>query len=725
MPYPAEPVDLLSLLDQLVAAVWVYDLSVGRIPWANRSALALWGAKDLDALRARDFSPVSEASRLRLQLTLERVHGGERSFEENWTFYPNGVATTVRCCLSGVHLTDGRPVVLLEGTVVHGADSQHDALRSIESMRHTPTQVTLFSVDGAVLTQNPAAQQVFGAGVQAAGFVARFADEAEGQAALQRLAADQPVSGEFRSRTRAGPRWHALDARLATDPATGRKIIVASQTDITDRVLAQRALSERSEELREALRLQAEANRERGLLLANISEGLVMVDTAGRVSAERSAVLDAWAEAPPVAPGAPLPTIWEYLGLPADRAAEMRLGWESLAEDVLPLELSLDQLPKELRLHGRTLRVEYKPVLAGGVLQQVMLVLRDVTGDLERARLEAEQRELLEATDRMLHNRDGFRDFFLEADGQVTRLLAEPEAEGGLPEDMLSLRRILHTLKGNSGLYGLSTLASLCHEIETRMAETGAGLGAADREALSRRWQSLRERLKPLIGHAQSERIELSREEYEGLMDAVQRGVPRPILLERLRSLRLQPIHSKLEHLAGQARALCRRLGRDEPEVTIQADGVRIPPERFGDFFGTLGHVVRNAVDHGVEPPAERELAGKRRAARLWLRGQLSRERLVIEIEDDGRGVDWERLRQKAQAQGLPVQTQAQLVRALFADGVSTREEVTDLSGRGVGLAAVRVACAALGGEVDVRSTPGRGTCFSFRFPGELARGDA
>jgi chemotaxis protein histidine kinase CheA len=89
----------------------------------------------------------------------------------------------------------------------------------------------------------------------------------------------------------------------------------------------------------------------------------------------------------------------------------------------------------------------------------------------------------------------------------------------------------------------------------------------------------------------------------------------------------------------------------------------------------------------------------------------------VIQVSDDGRGIDWERVRSRARAAGLPHGDQAALVEALFAEGVSTAENVTSVSGRGVGLSALREACRALDGSIQVTSKSGEGTTLVFRFP--------
>ena len=153
-------------------------------------------------------------------------------------------------------------------------------------------------------------------------------------------------------------------------------------------------------------------------------------------------------------------------------------------------------------------------------------------------------------------------------------------------------------------------------------------------------------------------------------------------------------------------------------ESTAEVDAaVETPPERWAPVFAALPHVVRNALDHGLEVPEERLQAGKTSCGRLTLSVAVEGNEVVLVIEDDGRGIDWDRIRLLADQRGLPATTEEDLVAALFSDGLTTRTEATELSGRGVGTAAVRQAIQGIGGEVRVESEPGRGTRFVFRAP--------
>jgi chemotaxis protein histidine kinase CheA len=125
-------------------------------------------------------------------------------------------------------------------------------------------------------------------------------------------------------------------------------------------------------------------------------------------------------------------------------------------------------------------------------------------------------------------------------------------------------------------------------------------------------------------------------------------------------------------------------------------------------------HVLRNCIDHGLETPEERLALGKAVPAKVSLSTRLDGDRFIVEMSDDGRGIDWQAVAEKAHALGHPASTPGELTEALFLDGLSTRAEASEHSGRGVGLGAVRQACERLGGRVEVQSQPGAGTTFRF-----------
>ncbi|MEM9215565.1 MAG: hybrid sensor histidine kinase/response regulator [Cyanobacteria bacterium P01_F01_bin.150] len=143
--------------------------------------------------------------------------------------------------------------------------------------------------------------------------------------------------------------------------------------------------------------------------------------------------------------------------------------------------------------------------------------------------------------------------------------------------------------------------------------------------------------------------------------------------------------------------------------------------------YDALIHLMRNAFDHGIESPEKRQMLGKSSIGNIWIRAFNQGRHTVIELEDDGSGVDLNRVGQVAIAQGfitaeqLPQCSPAQMMDFLFEAGFSTAEQLSDLSGRGVGLDVVRSQIEQLKGTVNVRSEPGQGTCFTLRLPFNLS----
>jgi two-component system chemotaxis sensor kinase CheA len=199
--------------------------------------------------------------------------------------------------------------------------------------------------------------------------------------------------------------------------------------------------------------------------------------------------------------------------------------------------------------------------------------------------------------------------------------------------------------------------------------------------------------------------------------------------LETMLSLQLQPLRGFLLSLARHARELARSLRR-EVEVELEGEETRLDRRIARELEEALVHLVRNAVDHGVEAPEVREARGKPRAGRIRIRAEASGPKVRLAIADDGGGIDVARVIQKAVGGGLVDSGAAagmgkkEAMRLLFAPGFSTRKQVSEVSGRGVGLDIVASAVARVGGEVFVDTEPRVGTTFTVEVP-VARRGEA
>ena len=258
---------------------------------------------------------------------------------------------------------------------------------------------------------------------------------------------------------------------------------------------------------------------------------------------------------------------------------------------------------------------------------------------------------------------------------------------------------------------------SVCHSLEKKLIQPGDRLDAADRAELEEVWAALVGRVRKLTGSIAPDRIELARADLQAIHAAIEAGRSHAELLHLLQRVDHEPVAQRLARLAEGARALARRLGKGDLDVAIECDDLRFDRRRWVPFWAAFVHMLRNAVDHGIESSDERVAAGKPPAGRLALRAHQIIGDLVIEISDDGRGVDWEGVRGKAEALGLPTQTEADLVQALIRGGVSTKLTANEISGRGAGVSACAHACAALGGQMSLESVPEKRTTFRFPLP--------
>lgn len=368
--------------------------------------------------------------------------------------------------------------------------------------------------------------------------------------------------------------------------------------------------------------------------------------------------------------------------------------------------------------------------------------------------------------------------------GSLTRIaevIATLESTDSLSAELLSeLRAPLHTLKGEARMLGLASLAALVHALEDELAHDGAQQELARVRAVV---ALIHERLRaPLIEDSEAARA-LERglalllgeqatdhaTEHTGDQPPVHRPAPVPAfsqvrvdlieeLCERLEALRMRlhgltgggaadiddgpsqelaeltelawtlrlvPIEPALESLSDHARELGRQLGKPL-RVSIDAGGAQLERSLLERLHAPLMHLIRNAVDHGVEPGSKR--GGKSSEATLEIIARSVGPEIEITVADDGRGVDLERVRQRARERGLLGDAEAraagprELLPLLFTAGLTTNTTVSELSGRGIGLDAVRREIEGLGGEISLSSTPGQGTRCVLRVPATISR---
>jgi HPt (histidine-containing phosphotransfer) domain-containing protein len=463
-------------------------------------------------------------------------------------------------------------------------------------------------------------------------------------------------------------------------------------------------LEERVRQRTEELSVQT---REMRLVLDNVAEGLFAVPRSGVLPLEISHSLIGWFGVPAIGE-----TFYRYMGrsVPGfERNAEV--GWMQVNEDVFPLEIALDQMPKRIKARGKHLRISYEPIV-NDPDGRILIVITDETSLVEHENAEIERRETLALLDHYISERGVFLEFMEEASALVA--LVRP-ASCDL-DDASGLKRAIHTLKGNAMSFGLESIARICHDIESAMAENlPASVVQALFASLDERWLRLENRIER-VGGKQRRMVEITPDDHAALENAIRGGAPRQQLMQMVKAMKLEPVSIRLNHLAEQARRISARLDKSV-QVDVVDDGLKVDASRWAKLWPAIVHPVRNAIDHGIESASERAQNDKPESGRIILRSEREGDKIVIAIEDDGRGIEWSAIAAKCKARGIEVSSQEDLHEALFVDGLSTAKSVNDISGRGVGMGALRETVESLGGTLAIVTKPNQGTSLRMAFP--------
>jgi two-component system chemotaxis sensor kinase CheA len=189
-------------------------------------------------------------------------------------------------------------------------------------------------------------------------------------------------------------------------------------------------------------------------------------------------------------------------------------------------------------------------------------------------------------------------------------------------------------------------------------------------------------------------------------------------------AIRAQPVKAVFQRLPRLAREVSASTGK-EVRIVTDGEGTEVDNTVIERLADPLTHMIRNAIDHGIEPPEQRVAAGKPAEGTVRVVALHRSGRIVIEVADDGAGIDRKRVLTRAITKGLvppdAILTDEEIDNLIFAPGFSTAAEVSDISGRGVGMDVVRRSIQALGGRISITSQPGRGSTFSLSLPLTLA----
>jgi len=344
---------------------------------------------------------------------------------------------------------------------------------------------------------------------------------------------------------------------------------------------------------------------------------------------------------------------------------------------------------------------DFQRISRGGEVENIMVLFEDRT-DIIRTQEELEsERQLreseLEQIAAILKLGPKIFEDFIDSAETVLRFIRENRDALPQPEVLNKAFRDIHSLKGTARYLKFSRLERTAHSLENHFS-------------------AFRSTEKP-GEEILSPQAEAFLDVLEGELDSVKKILQRFRLFAVGSAAPLGEREVLRDQLKEMVTDLARELGK-AVDFTFQTDLQEIPG--LAKIQPSLFHLLRNGLDHGIEGPYDRLEAGKSEEARLRLSLRYEEETLVIEVEDDGRGISLEAVEEKAVGMGLLKPGKhfpSQILNALFKAGFSSREETSSVSGRGVGLDAVRDDIRTLQGQINVKTTFGKGTTFTLTIP--------
>lgn len=386
------------------------------------------------------------------------------------------------------------------------------------------------------------------------------------------------------------------------------------------------------------------------------------------------------------------------------KGTALALGVMQVFEDCLPEELALGQIPSHYQVGYRSLRLTGSAIRnSAGQIERIAFTIADIS-ELQAARRESRRNAMLLT---ILGQRSSFAAFLRETRQKLAACLE------GL-DDVAAARRTLHAIKSDAACYQLDDLVALVGDIESSPRIDG------DSVCMVRSWlESFVAAHDHLLGvHLDEAVLQIDPHIVSALREMLD-----PLDVDGIRRLCDEIATRPVGDLLSPLRAMVDRLGQrygKEIALVIEGQETLVNPSLLQPVLASLSHLLRNAVYHGIEAPGDR--GEKPARATVALRFRSTEALIEIEVEDDGSGIDFDRISARAVNSGICTREQVdqmderQRSELLFIDSADRSEE-DDIGGRGIGLAAVRSAVRQQGGDLALQTTAGVGTRVTLQIP--------
>ena len=459
-------------------------------------------------------------------------------------------------------------------------------------------------------------------------------------------------------------------------------------------------------------------NREIQAVLQNMRQGICIIQPDLTLHEDYSAHLTSILGRDDLAGQPVMSLLFASSSLGADQQQQVAAALMAVLEqDVLLYECNAHFLPRELSVtlagEARLLELHWRPLLdADDCVERLMLVVRDITQMRALQQQADQQQREMQMLDEILGvSASRFLAFIDQAEAVLSALqgtLAEQPAELAALWQAMAFRD-LHTLKGNARTLGLLGISDSLHIAEQALQEAERASLVAALEQVTQSLDVYRrvhaERLSAYTAAPAAAGRQLDERLWEQLkLLAAQQSDP--ALGHLLAQVGVPLLGDWLQELTTGVPRLAAELGKPAPEVRLSGrlQCTRLRADCLPVLADALTHIMRNSLDHGIEPAEQRVQLGKPAQGLLHWQGALQADGFLLTLADDGRGLDLTRLAEKAAQRGIsPADGQWQmqaLAELIFHPGLSTAAELSMTSGRGVGMDAVKASIEGLGGKI-------------------------
>lgn len=404
-------------------------------------------------------------------------------------------------------------------------------------------------------------------------------------------------------------------------------------------------------------------------------------------------------------------------------------------------EIYLSLLPHEVTINNKQIQLDYK-IISRSIYDEtesVMLILTDITETcMLQAQME-EEKNVLKMVVNIVTNYPDFiycvRDYNNFCKNKIFEII---NTSFSIKDIIVKLYRAIHTFKGSFSQFGLNNITANLHQFEFELSELMKDTNNMSLEELEIflsnfdlcEWfdEDLRI-LKSILGDSffkNNEVFEVDKQnllELENKMLSVMSSLDYSLLIPDVRKFRYKPFKELLKSYTTYVLGLSDRFSKQIHPLVIEGGEFLVDPEIYNSFTKSLGHVFRDIMEYGIEPWEERIDSGKSELGKITCSVELVDNTIKLSIADDGYGIDIDIIKETAVEKGFYTKEEIldkkdeEILSLIFCDGFSTNSEISELSGRGMGLGAVKDEVDKVGGTIEILTTLGLGTTFTFLVP--------